>query len=600
MEDSDPVTEEKQNYLRENILEKGYDGNDFVNFLIEKKGEGGADVANWSLHDLKQVVKEFIKINEGDEENQKEIEQEQKTEDINENKQNDETETKEKITEEKKDDWEEIESNKEKNKAEKTEEKKDIKNKTEKAGDNKEKSNYGITSLKEVKCQIIANNDLSQCENIQIKVGDFEKVKGNLFSKSYASYLVTTMPLNWKVRRRFSDFEWLHQILVNTYNYCLIPSIPKKRKNLNKIVSDGFDEAFLRKRSRKFEKFLSYLINDPILKNTKVVYDFLSIEKETDFHKKKKAYDKKKVPSIINDFITSDGFANVEINKEKEQYLLNIKENANFYENTFKKINSTIRSVKDDLINASNKLKELSKNFGVLKKKSIEFGEKSDVIQTYEEVSAMFDSLSLYVSKQNYIIFIFLREYFKFVKNNYRGMKDFIHITENLKNSFYKSLKNLKSKKEDLFKKPDSFPKWELNKEEKISKQELYDNKNLALEKMLYKETKGVNNQKQVYGFYLNRVISEHERMQNVNAERHVKNIVKIFERQTNATSDFIATLADSSTSLTVSRKGGQRAKMKEKEKKKDEYEENLDIEIKKEEPGGNAENNEVKNKEEN
>ena len=31
MEDSDPVTEEKQNYLRENILEKGYDGNDFVN-----------------------------------------------------------------------------------------------------------------------------------------------------------------------------------------------------------------------------------------------------------------------------------------------------------------------------------------------------------------------------------------------------------------------------------------------------------------------------------------------------------------------------------------------------------------------------------------
>ena len=36
-EDIDPITEEKQNYLRENILEKNYDVNVFVSFLIEKK-----------------------------------------------------------------------------------------------------------------------------------------------------------------------------------------------------------------------------------------------------------------------------------------------------------------------------------------------------------------------------------------------------------------------------------------------------------------------------------------------------------------------------------------------------------------------------------
>ena len=31
--------EEKQNYLRVNILEKGYDAEDFVAFLTTKKGE---------------------------------------------------------------------------------------------------------------------------------------------------------------------------------------------------------------------------------------------------------------------------------------------------------------------------------------------------------------------------------------------------------------------------------------------------------------------------------------------------------------------------------------------------------------------------------
>ena len=613
MEESDPITEAKQNYLRENILEKGYDANVFVNFLIEKKGEGGADVSNWSLPDLQNVVKEFINLNGGNEineGNQQEIIEKQKVEDINEYKEdNEEEKDGNKIIEEKKEenDWVDLEDKKEakkdtekQSKQEKNEQNKETKNKSEKSEDNSKKSTYGIKSLKEVKCQTIPNNDFSKCENIQIRVGNYEKVKGNLFSKSYISYLITTLPLNWQVRRRFSDFEWLHQMLVNTYNYCFIPPIPKKRKNLNKIVADRFDEAFLRKRSRKFQKFLSYLINDPILKHTKIVYDFLSIEKEDDFHKKKKVYEKMKLPSKINDFITEDGVANVEINSEKEQYLSNIKENANFNENTFKKINTTIRSVKDDLINAANKLKDLSKNFKSLQNKALEYAEKDEVVQTYEEVSSMFDSLSLYISKQNYIIFIYIREYFKFVKNNYGSMKDFIHTTENLKSSFYKSFKNLKSKKEDLFKKPDSFNKWELNKEDKnISKKEYFENKNMALEKMLYKETNGVNNQKLLYGFYLNRVISEHERLQNVNAERHVKNIVKIFERQTDVSTDFITTLADNSTSLTVSNKDGQKVKKKEKEKKKDELEENLDLEIKKEE-NSESENNQAQGKEEN
>ena len=31
-EENDPLIEEKQNYLRQNILDRGYDGNAFANF----------------------------------------------------------------------------------------------------------------------------------------------------------------------------------------------------------------------------------------------------------------------------------------------------------------------------------------------------------------------------------------------------------------------------------------------------------------------------------------------------------------------------------------------------------------------------------------
>ena len=43
MSDSDSELE-KQNYLRENILNKGYEAEDFVSYLTSKKGEEGVDL----------------------------------------------------------------------------------------------------------------------------------------------------------------------------------------------------------------------------------------------------------------------------------------------------------------------------------------------------------------------------------------------------------------------------------------------------------------------------------------------------------------------------------------------------------------------------
>ena len=76
----DSSQEEKQIFLRENILEKGYDTNMFVEFLMDKKGEDGADVANWSLPDLKNVVQEFISLHNGNSNNNQQEEQNENVE----------------------------------------------------------------------------------------------------------------------------------------------------------------------------------------------------------------------------------------------------------------------------------------------------------------------------------------------------------------------------------------------------------------------------------------------------------------------------------------------------------------------------------------
>ena len=54
--------EQKQLYLRENILNKGYDAEDFMSFLKSKKGEIGLDLNNWSKWELEKAVTQFIAL----------------------------------------------------------------------------------------------------------------------------------------------------------------------------------------------------------------------------------------------------------------------------------------------------------------------------------------------------------------------------------------------------------------------------------------------------------------------------------------------------------------------------------------------------------
>ena len=56
----DADIEKKQNYLRTEILDKGFDPDQFLNFLIEKRGEDGSDLEKWAFSDLSTVVQEFV------------------------------------------------------------------------------------------------------------------------------------------------------------------------------------------------------------------------------------------------------------------------------------------------------------------------------------------------------------------------------------------------------------------------------------------------------------------------------------------------------------------------------------------------------------
>ena len=632
--------EEKQIFLRQNILDKGYDTNTFVEFMMNKKGgEEGADVSNWSMSELKIVVREFISLQEksknkpsllntyrnitdplrqglpkipkvdplnGNANNNQGSNQKNSSMTdffVNQNAQNSTNQflynninNQNNITFNNANlqqlqqlqylqqylalmnaqqnpqfqnqllqlqqamnlqknttvnnvnnvnnitfpNFNQINPNLQANiinpqhqnnqSTTPTEKEEDTSNENQQSDSNANDSKdsleqsvkYGIVTNTYEDTKSLDNTPLGAEENAIIQVTSPEKIEGGFFSKSYVTYLITTNPLNLKVRRRYSDFEWFRQMLQNLYNYNVIPSTPKK----SKIGIDKFGDPFLQKRMRTLEKFLNYALKNPVLKSSQILYDFISIEKDADFQKKKKEYEKIKPSTNINDFQMPNGSANVQLSSKKMILFENIKDNINLNETLLTKLNDNLKALKLQLDNLCTKVDEIVQNWDDLRQNSVKYFDGDEIAKTYEYMHNLFKNWSDCLKSHGNLIHIDIREHFKYTKNNFRSMKDLVTLVETNRNTYNKNERSLMNKKEELFKKGDT-NKWELNSDDKNISGNLISDKPNALIKILPKDTNNVINMKKSYGFYLNRIIEEYERFREINSDLHKKIMIR-------------------------------------------------------------------------
>ena len=517
--------EEKQEYLRQNILEKGYDANLFADYLITKKGEDGADIGSWSMEDLRNVVQEFTEKQSlflsGGENIVSQIPTSSETVE----EQNHEQDIK-----------------KEPN---------DVQNQEkETLNNNQNKINpviYGIISPESLPCKKVENTPLSSVENVIIKVGSPEKKEGGFFSKSYINYLVTTSGLNLNVKRRYSDFVWLHQVIFDLYSYIIVPPVPKK----NKLGGDRFSDVFINKRMRYLEKFLNYLVANPVIKNSKLFYDFLSIEKEADFNKSKNTYQKMKPHTNIKEFYSANGKMNLGVKQEKEIYFQNIKDNTSYNQELLNRLNISLKQLKIQMDIFIQKIEEVTQIWQDLFKNSTKYFDEMNITNTYDQMTKLFTNWSESLKKQNTLIFVDVREYFKYVRNNFREMKYVLHSAENQKANYYKIERNLINKKEDLFKRGD-VTKWELDPQEKTTGNILLQDKSSALFKICSKDTNTCIQRRIYYGYYLNKAIEEFERVRDLNGNFHKENFMNFCRNLSDIISEFHKSIAENLTALFV------------------------------------------------
>ena len=455
--------EQKQKYLRVNILDKGYDPDKFMEFLKNKKGEPSLNLDNWSLKELVEAGNEFIKNNQplfG------------------------------------------------KNfKLEKKEDEKDSFNLLY------DKNEEKIPQEKYINCSLIEETSISKQNKIEINVSEPQIEKGGIFSFSYSTYLLKTSPLNLEVRRRYSDFIWLYNTLNSQFIKCIIPPFFKK---------ENLDNKKMEQRIFFIEKFLNNISIHPLLRNSKIFYDFISIKEEKEFIIKKNEYNKLTPTSNIKEIKTLNGEIKVSISYDKEKYFQNIKDKLNNQENIFEKLLYNYKTLLNNMEQISEIMKEISKIWKDLYKQKNEYFEPECTSGIYDSFGKVMQEWAGLQNKHYSLIKNTITRFFKYINEEFKSFKDFSYLVENTKNYYYKKKQRLLSAKELIFSEKEESGNKIKNESESTFKSGI--KKELEYSKLMLNDTEKVNELEKEYGCYLNCYIGEYERLRDLNSSRIKKN----------------------------------------------------------------------------
>ena len=172
----------------------------------------------------------------------------------------------------------------------------------------------------------------------------------------------------------------------------------------------------------------------------------------------------------------------------------------------------------------SNKMKDISKLWKQVLEISIKNNDSHNTSETFNIMIQFMSEWAKIQQNQIKITNENIREYFRYVKNEFHSIKDLSLKVDTNKEIYMKAFDKLMTLKEKVFKQDIST--WGLSGIDMEMKTQLLTNKNLAFAKMLPRDTKKVDELRQYYGFYLNSLISEFERIRDLNAKRHkIKNI---------------------------------------------------------------------------
>ena len=468
------MEQEKQQYINDNLIEKGYNPDDLFNYCYRLKGIG---IENLSLNELKNMIENF------------------KNEQLIISLQS-------------------------------------LKNKKEKKLTPFEILYSDCEFISETAKQ--QETKMMEFEKekkkLNIKIIEPKKEKGSLFSKDQITFQIVTEELNSKVKRNYSDFEWYKNQLNLRYPFILVPPLIKdafysninlsffsKKKNDENNIEE---QKMLNMRIRYLNKFMNGILRKKILRTSPITYEFLVLEQK-DFEKYKKNLDSNpyKLNIYLRNFKTIKGEIKVSLNKDKAIYVNNLLRIITPTTDLYSKLKNSLNSLINDFNIISTHMKEISIIYEKLLNQSKDIKQSIEIQKLYSDLNNLFSIWSSSYLTQSKFFKNEFSEYFNYMNMEYNELDTIINQFQNQRNEYESFANNINMKKEQLFISQD-FANWGVQQGTENQIPLFQNDKKKSFEAMLYNESKVIEAEKKTVVVAINVIIQQFRKLKKYQGER--------------------------------------------------------------------------------
>ena len=330
-----------------------------------------------------------------------------------------------------------------------------------------------------------------------------EKVGGLLGKKMMYYFTIKCPEINTDVVRTLEDFEFFKNVLVERYPFKFVPPILPKNKD--KVYSHELFKRYL-------NRFLAYISQRKILRTSPITLEFLELNtNEFAIYRKKLTENKFFCKYNMENYTTMKGSLDINFNFEQINEPDKIYKKIEATQSIYKNLNTAMGKVINDLNNLGRHMLQASNAFSALSNYSRESGQSQTLATCYEKLKDIFSQWSASYDKQKFFLDHNFREFFDYMNLQIKALSDIQKQYTTIKTDYEKYGLELVSKKEKLFA-GKKYNLWELSEEDNKNIEFLKQNKESAFKAMLPGMTNLVGAQKIQLACSCNIVKKEYER----------------------------------------------------------------------------------------
>jgi hypothetical protein len=358
----------------------------------------------------------------------------------------------------------------------------------------------------------------SKKEKLIVNISEPKQEKaGRFFSKSIYSYRIVTPSIKKDVRRTYNDFEWLREQFLIRYPLRLVPYLIKENYLVSEEVVDKGDseEIAEEKKVRYLNNFMNRIIQRKIFRTSPILFEFLDLD-DNKFKQYKDKLNKNKYE--LN--VTLDNLRTI---KDKIHCKINTEDikKADVFNKKYIKLGELYQKIEKFITNIcydfqlmEKHMKEISESFSQLSLLFLDIENKCNIKMKniYLELNKVFDRWSECNAEQ-----------YKFFKNEFKPIFKLINFeTQELsqihkkyviyKNEYEDYTSRVNKRKEELYEQKD-YKNWSLVPGTENQLPMFQNNKKVAFEKMLYKETLFLGEEKKRIACTVHYLFKEYEKM---------------------------------------------------------------------------------------